>query len=1090
MDSKEINNTKHIRQTSNTNNLIYKQLLESQSKEDDLKYQNSINEYSNISNSNNDLTSQFEDVIQDPRSHIIYQLNQRNKSYSLNSSSKNEEMEENYGEMDKEENYVNERMKKKLKDRFANSKCNENNLESNLNQENIMVVDSGSVYTDKNMKINNENDILEEASQNNDNNYLLRNNHNNSNSINDFKYNYNNVNNEFDFPAKINSSSDSNNYYNSEDFDNENKINQHISKKDPSIYNKNNNNYDSEQNHLYKQKTNQSECNIVPTELSKREFNSDKNINNNKQCVNQKRDVDSHNYQNNCSNIQAKNINDRNTNKAVNNLDYLNKQNSNLSSNRRNTHNAQSNNQSYNQSYGKIKTSTSNHISSDNVYVNKPSQLFKDNNVIVNFIFNGNEETNRSDYLSYYYTDILPVCPLIKSKTHLIRSNIKEKSHHLNDNDNTQSSQFLNLAVPSIIKINDIREYFFHCKNNFTDIATNQYSSLLRVCDFFANDYIINRIIMLEIIPRLTKHTAIIYLMQSFEKLNSAELNKENDSNSFLRKSNSIQGISINKSWFELFFNSMELVSKNLNFFFENPALTKIMLKIHKKIAEELSDKHIMFLVRQGYYYEEQSTYYLNKYIRNENIIDIRKVKGSNLIITKENILSVVLFYIYSKQETKLIEAHQIIDGSEDQITSILQNIAQDTKTLDINVIEDFIFSTSPKNDSKDRNKSSNLRFKKFNSYLLKDFLPSISLINGIVEEQVYLTSDEVTSEVFNYSIPTFLFNLERNFSNYYNEFTILLQNNKIVLTLSVFYKKSEDTLEVNLKYIENSKTNLNDDFILIPLFTKYSFLVTMSINSDESPNRHDNSNNNLFNLVNILSGDMIKIFSISNFKSNYCENNHNTIKNNDNKSMYETDISISINVKTCFIHSSMVDVISQNFYTKFYNDIELKKLNKNIFGNVIKDLSTSINNESRYNLSLINSCGIDCNEANKRLMIAVNTWLSDQSNISTDIYSLIEFINWKNVSYEVIFDFLFKISNIIYNNDILKSKYFEKVFRKLDSEVFEVNKDKEIHSNSNVCSNNCNNCSYSSANSITAVELKKLCQNFLESFISKLSRI
>ena len=126
----------------------------------------------------------------------------------------------------------------------------------------------------------------------------------------------------------------------------------------------------------------------------------------------------------------------------------------------------------------------------------------------------------------------------------------------------------ITITLPEWITSKNVNEYFIYYNDDSYSDFSISVRKLLMICDYFGNQVLINKVIMNEIIPYLNKDNSLLFLEDSYLKLN-----KNAD----------------NPAWFDLFYTSLLSVAKNLIFYLEN-AYEKIKT-VNKKILEEIIEK-------------------------------------------------------------------------------------------------------------------------------------------------------------------------------------------------------------------------------------------------------------------------------------------------------------------------------------------------------------------------------------------------------------------------------------------------------------------------------------------------------------------
>ncbi len=156
-------------------------------------------------------------------------------------------------------------------------------------------------------------------------------------------------------------------------------------------------------------------------------------------------------------------------------------------------------------------------------------------------------------YLSYSLNTVFDACPIIANQTQSIKIAFKE----------------ININLPKWILTNDIIEYFLYINDEAINFNLSV-RKLLFIADFFENQIVICKIIHNDIIPNLSKDDSLLFLEDSYTKLNSG-----------LERNNCV--------WFDLFYSCFRVVEMEFQYFLENE-YDKIIL-INKDILEEVIEK-------------------------------------------------------------------------------------------------------------------------------------------------------------------------------------------------------------------------------------------------------------------------------------------------------------------------------------------------------------------------------------------------------------------------------------------------------------------------------------------------------------------
>ena len=329
-----------------------------------------------------------------------------------------------------------------------------------------------------------------------------------------------------------------------------------------------------------------------------------------------------------------------------------------------------------------------------------------------------------------------------------------------------------------------------------------------------------------------------------------------------------------------------------------------------------------------------------------------------------------------------------------------------------------------------DENNNNNNQVKKKNTNFismrnLNDLISCLYEIYGtnnffklLTLEYMSLFSQESLSELNNAPNPTFHMKINLNdITNYYEEFPINFSINNKTIVFIIFYKISDDSLNVCMKFSNNKKKNDNNNvnnIIMPPIeenfcFNIFTFLsiVKLSRGNNTKPL---SSQTNLKCLNNNKS--MHSIFKIANFtsamnKSVYQDNqsfvNETYNYNNNNNEEY---FNISINLKLCYIHSVLSSYLLRN-YSKLCDEPDIHKISKQLLILIIKNKFLNKNDEND-------------------IVIGINKWLDDEINIKEDITELFDVIQWDKVKDEYIFELMIKYSNMIVGNENVENIFIK----------------------------------------------------------------
>ena len=399
--------------------------------------------------------------------------------------------------------------------------------------------------------------------------------------------------------------------------------------------------------------------------------------------------------------------------------------------------------------------------------------------------------------------------------------------------------------------------------------------------------------------------------------------------------------------YFELFYKCLEIVEKNENILLKQ---YKKIKKVDKKLIDEILQKTFSHLIFGNYIMIETETNYslISNEIEPENYFETGNYKTN---ITNNNA---------KKKSTNFITFQSL-----QYLIDLLYDIYHTNNFFDLLTLEYMqVFSSDSINEL---SQSPNPTF------------------------QVIIPIDE--------------------YKNYYEEYPIdLIINNKCIIFV-LFYKLSDDSFNVCIKFGDNPNkkvktfennnvhtysSSIDDNFC----FKIFTFLSIVSI----SKNNHSKALSTQTNLKSLSNNkSMHVIFKLNNFSSllnkyfirfTNTNNNFNSISYS---SSYDDSFTIIIKLKLCNIYSILTSYLLKNF-SVLSNDDNIKKLNKQLLLLILKN--KYINKKSENDL-------VKC----------LNKWLNDEINLKEDITELFDVIQWEKVDDEFIFEFLIKYSHMITGN-------------------------------------------------------------------------
>ena len=471
--------------------------------------------------------------------------------------------------------------------------------------------------------------------------------------------------------------------------------------------------------------------------------------------------------------------------------------------------------------------------------------------------------------------------------------------------------------------------------------------SILKLMDFFNNEKFNIQIINNIILKELNCNIAIDLIIFSYDKLcYFSERGEEADT-----------------SYFELFYQSLEELSKNELLIIKNIDKLK---SLDAKIIEELIEKTFKNLIFGQYLIEN-----------NEDSINNRE-------------------QIYDINHINYFEENEIGSGDFSKINKLegdTKNNSSHIKTISLKNLKNLI-----------------------------DFLMKISNVDNIfsllTKNYMSLLSTESISDLQNRPNPSFQVKIPLSiYENYYEEFLLDTSINNQLLTLVVFYKMGDKSINACIK-LTNKKENKN----IVRTNNKYNFEILTFLTNVIVAKVKDKSKkiiavqNNLTSLTNNKS--MYSILKIPHFNSElkYSDSNLNSYseKNNSSEKLAKITIDkkdddyflIILQIQLCNIYSVITSYLLQDFYN-YVNDKNISKLSKQLFILLIKHQKLNKKNENN-------------------LLRSILLWLDDEINIKEDISEIFYLIKWEEIDDDLIFELLIKYSHIILNDESLENYFLD----------------------------------------------------------------
>ena len=430
------------------------------------------------------------------------------------------------------------------------------------------------------------------------------------------------------------------------------------------------------------------------------------------------------------------------------------------------------------------------------------------------------------------------------------------------------------------------------------------------------------------------------------------------------------RGKEADNTYFELFYQALEELSKNEMMIIQNIDKLK---SLDGKIIDELIQKTFRNLIFGKYLIEKKEDSIINKNIENINQMNY----------FEENEIGSDLFEKKKMEEVKN------------------NNNRENSKVINMNNLKNLI-----------------------------DFLIKMNNLDNIfsllTKEYMSLLSSESINEIQSMPNPSFQVKIPINFyENYYQEFPLDININNQLLTLVIFYKIGDKSINACIK-LSNKKKEKNK-ISNSENYNKYSFEILTFLTNVVVTKGKDQKitiQNNLTSLTNNKS--MYSILKIPHFNSeiNNINSNSNTYRNlnidfnnnsfstnNNNMNNHEKErenefFLITVQIKLCYIYSVVSSYLLQDF-NNYVNDKNISKLSKQLFMLLLKNQKLNKKNENN-------------------LVKSILLWLDDEINIKEDISEIFYLIKWEEIDDDLIFELLIKYSHIILTDDTLENFFLE----------------------------------------------------------------
>ena len=326
---------------------------------------------------------------------------------------------------------------------------------------------------------------------------------------------------------------------------------------------------------------------------------------------------------------------------------------------------------------------------------------------------------------------------------------------------------------------------------------------------------------------------------------------------------------------------------------------------------------------------------------------------------------------------------------------------------------ENYFETIQDENQVNKKKKTNFISLKNLNDLItcLYDIYETDNFFKLLTLEYMSLFSQESINELNDAPNPTFHMKINLNeIDNYYEEFPINFSINNKTIIFIIFYKISDDSLNVCMKF-SNSNKKKQDKNNIIPqieenfCFNIFTFLSIVKLTRGNNTKplssqtnlkclNNNKSMHSIFKIANFTSAINKSIYQIKESCSGESYNNNNEYFN------------ISINLKLCYIHSVLSSYLLRN-YSKLCHQPEIHKITKQLLILIIKNKLLNKNDEND-------------------IVIGINKWLNDEINIKEDITELFDVIQWDKVNDEYIFELIIKYSNMIVGNELVENIFIK----------------------------------------------------------------
>jgi len=312
-----------------------------------------------------------------------------------------------------------------------------------------------------------------------------------------------------------------------------------------------------------------------------------------------------------------------------------------------------------------------------------------------------------------------------------------------------------------------------------------------------------------------------------------------------------------------------------------------------------------------------------------------------------------------------------------------------------------------------------------------------------LINEYLRISSDESVSELTNLPNPTLSVDIPVDINNFYKEYTLDLNIYDRILVFIVYYKKSDDSLNVSFKINNNNSSNSNNNQnedgeehhdekdnnrnkgSYWDVLGSFGNMIASSNNKNGKSKKAAPAASN--NIKNLRKENHLNNYNYNN--NDYKNNNNNNRNTNNNENGNRKSKDFNLNKLTSFKILSFLSVVSLNdekSKTQVNTNIVLNNSNKSAY-TIYK-----INNFSKYLDDLINAQSEEINNFRSQSAASKNPYKNKPAKkVNLKAFAgTIDFVNLK---------INLKLCNIHSAITSYILKYFDKFY--FDGSIYKISK-------------------------------------------------